>query len=315
MAKKFSLPNLEQTLSSMADVTKPTTNLATSQVAKTSEVSTVTVQESTQKVLDIPITLLNDNPKNGRRKYKPEEIERLAESISDAGFSGVVEVITSPDRAGEYQLIYGHKRKRGALLAGKTTMPCIIVKEEALITRKKSFYENFVRSDISKIEQAIELQALKDDFDDITNVELSKMTGMSQSDVSRFFKLLTLPETVQQAIDEGSLSFGHASDLIPLIGKSENDSLVIDAALRTVKYEWSVKELRRFLKSTADKKDEDRAGELPKNELVSKMEEDLKLKFKSSVTIRASKNKGGKIVLPYASAEDLKRLFEILNSQ
>ncbi|NQZ58713.1 MAG: ParB/RepB/Spo0J family partition protein [Lentisphaeraceae bacterium] len=308
MSKKLDMPDLSSLKNTMASITMPSTP-----AAQALPLDTVTA--SSQVVYDIPIKLINDNPKNGRRKYKADEIERLAASIEDTGFRGIIEVIKSPEKEGEYQLIYGHKRKRAALQANKVVMPCIIIEEEALATRKTSFYENFVRSDISKVEQAIELQSIKDDFDDITNVTLAKMTGMSEADISRFFKILQLPLQVQAVIDEGKLSFGHVKYLIPLLAKSEDDVFLTEAALKSVKFEWSIKELNRFLKNKEQAAAEvSRAGELDTNPKIEEMETDLKTKLKSSVSIKPSKNKGGKIVLNYGSNEELERIFDLLNN-
>jgi len=308
MSKKIDMPDLSSLKNTMASITKPS-------ISPQAEVKASALKASSHLVYDIPISIINDNPKNGRRTYKAQEIERLAASIEDTGFRGIIEVIKSPEKEGEYQLIYGHKRKRAALQAKKSTMPCIIIDEEALATRKTAFYENFVRSDISKIEQALELQAIKDDFDDITNVVLAQMTGMSEADISRFFKMLLLPEQVQKVIDDGLLSFGHVKYLIPLLGQSENDVRISEAALKSVKFEWSIKELKRFLKNLEKPVEEiNRAGEEELKQRVADMEADLKTKLKSFVAIKPSKNKGGKIVLNYGSNEELERLFELLKS-
>lgn len=267
--------------------------------------------ESSTKVYEIPIENLLDNPKNGRRTYKEEEIELMANAIRDVGFRGNVEVVKSQDQLDKFVLIFGHKRKRACILAGLKTMPCVIISEEGESTRKTSFYENFIRSNISKVEQALELEALKEDFEDITNVELAKITGMSESDISRLFKILELPLIVQDFIDSGELSYSHAKYLFSI--KDEN--LLIQLAKDCVVNGWSLKEFSKKIKNNTEgegresKKDAD--AFLAR---VSHAEEhaiSLSQKFKSEVLIKPA-NKGGKIVLPYNSDQELIRLIEML---
>lgn len=268
---------------------------------------------SVKKIYNIPINRIHDNPYNARKNYNPGEIEKLAESIRQTGFSGSIEVKEHPEKAGHYIQLFGHKRRRACILAGLQTMPCDIVTKDALSSRKTSFLENFSRSDISVIEQANELKALKSDFDEMSTEGLAQLTSMSKTDIYRYLKILELPRETINALDTNAISLSHAKCLLKYIG--EDDEFIITATQEIINKSLSVKALERLIKKH---KKESRGGskndsieEQEKLNNISSIQNQISQKF-DTATIKPSKIKGGKIVLPYESDDDLNSLLKKL---
>ena len=143
------------------------------------------------------------------------------------------------------------------------------------------------------------------------------MTGMCETEISRFLKLLDLPADVQDLIDSGELSYAHARAFIPMLKQEGGAERISFLAVKIVKNDWTTRDLNRYLKAQEKQapilETLDAPEVLAKIEVISSMEEKLKTQFQSTVDIKPSKNKGGKIVLNYASDEELHRLFELLN--
>lgn len=254
-----------------------------------------------------------------RRHFAESEIKRLARSIRETGFRGVVEVRRDPQEEGNFILLYGHMRKRAAIAAGLSSIPGIVVQEEKLQSSKTSFFENFSRTDISRIAMALELQALKEDYE-ISTGQLSSMTGISKTEMGHLFKLLLLPETVQDFIEEGKLSFGVAKLLTKYTKDDGKRDFISQCAELSVENSWTVKEMTQYLKKSERL---ERAGEgvasppnLPQipEEQLQAFNEALTSKFETVVNIKENKDQSGNIVLKYASRADLERLLKQLQA-
>jgi ParB family transcriptional regulator, chromosome partitioning protein len=306
MKKKIGLPNLSEVIMPNLD------NLSQSSAAlvPSKNIEPKASGEAAMDVVDILIEKIHDNPKNSRKDYNQEELDHLAESIKETGFRGILEVFPHPDRENEFVLVYGHRRKRASILAGEVKLPCVILKEESLSIRKVAFYENFVRVGISIIEQATELNNLKEDYESITNVELAKLSKMSEADVSRLLKVLSFPDAIQVSLHKSEISFGHAKYLLPLLKRE--DSLLMTAFVKTIEKKWNVRNLKNFIEKSINSEGE--GGVVKESDTIEvESVEKLSSKYKTTVSIKDAKNRGGKIELRYSCPEDKQRLLDFLN--
>ena len=80
----------------------------------------------------IPLTLIDHNPRSLRRRYEPEQIEQLADSIRARGVLQPIQVRPHPDDPGRYLVTFGEFRAAAARLAGDVVIPAIIKDQDEM---------------------------------------------------------------------------------------------------------------------------------------------------------------------------------------
>ena len=146
-----------------------------------------------------------------RRSFAEEPLEELAQSIREKGV--LQPLIVSEGPAG-FELIAGERRLRAAARAGLARVPVIVKREVAHSELLElALIENIQREDLTPMEEARAYQRLIDDHGH-TREELGKRLGKSRATVSNTLRLLGLPQPIQQLIDSGELSEGHARALL-----------------------------------------------------------------------------------------------------
>jgi ParB family chromosome partitioning protein len=177
--------------------------------------------------------------------------------------------------------------------------------------------ENVQREDLNAVEIANAYQGLINQFS-LTQEELSAKVGKSRSHIANFLRLLQLPEPIKQYVSRGTISMGHARAIAGLKNKKQQ----VDLAERTIREQWSVRELEDELKrynGTQEQSEPNTPSGKPKEEPQSKRdpflhqaEDDLTNLFQTTVKIRNKQNKG-KIEMLFYSKDDLDRLLNMLN--
>ena len=169
--------------------------------------------EPTGKPLEIPLDQIERNPYQTRTHFDEAKLAELAQSIIA---SGVVQpIVVRPLPGGRYQLITGERRWLASKKANKATIPAIVRQVSDEQTLEMTIVENLQRADLNPIEQARAYQRLSNDFK-MTQEQMAIRTGKERASVSNFLRLLRLPDSVQQKVESGDLSFGHARTLLAL---------------------------------------------------------------------------------------------------
>src|SRR5262245_60259269 len=78
----------------------------------------------TNGVTQLPIDLIQRNPRQPREKFDMEELENLAASIREHGV--IQPLIVAPSRNGNYVLIAGERRLQASRRAGLSAVPVVI---------------------------------------------------------------------------------------------------------------------------------------------------------------------------------------------
>ena len=166
-------------------------------------------------VLDVAIELIVPNPDQPRRAFGADELEELAASIRERGVLQPILVRPLPGRDRSYQIIAGERRWRAAQQAGLRAIPALVrdlgdqeVMEVALI-------ENIQRSDLNALEEARGYDAMAARFQR-TPEAIAKLVGKSRSHVANTLRLMRLPAEVQDHLEAGRLTAGHARALLDL---------------------------------------------------------------------------------------------------
>lgn len=261
-------------------------------------------------VVQIVLEQIEHNPYQTRYHFDNEALQELAESIRS---SGVVQpIVVRPAAEGRYLLILGERRCRASKLAGKTTIPAIVRKVSDQQAAEMTVVENLQRQDLNCIEQAVAFSKLSRDFG-LTQEQIGQRVGISRESVSNYMRLLKLPATVTQYLQEGKLGFSEARVLLTLL----DSDLIPKVADEAVRKHLSVQQLEDLvfntnvpLQNQGNSNDErSRARWVDPNVRAAQTEMERTLGMR--VRIRDRKGKG-KIVIEYANLEDFDRVVEML---
>ena len=177
------------------------------------------------RVLHIPLSQISPN-KNQPRKYFDEKgMEELSQSISEYG---IIQPITVRRIKGTYELVAGERRYRAAKLLGLTEIPAMVVEAGPNKSAILSLLENLQREDLSFFEIAESYRNLIRN-QGMTQTEVAKKVGKSQSSVANKLRLLNLSPLVKKLIRDYNLSERHARALLAL--KSEDEQVEV---IRTI---------------------------------------------------------------------------------
>ncbi|MUG47885.1 ParB/RepB/Spo0J family partition protein [Paenibacillus woosongensis] len=267
-------------------------------------IPSLSIQED-DKVVDIPLNQLRANPYQPRKTFDEDAIRELAESIRQ---HGVIQPIIVRSVLKGYEIIAGERRFRASQYCGNETIPAVVRSFSDQQVMEIALIENLQRENLNAMEIAVAYQGLMDQFQ-LTQEELSMKVGKSRSHIANFLRLLSLPEEVKEYVSRGTLSMGHARALVGL----KDSAMIKDLAKQCIDHEWSVRELEDAVQQLdRKKKDKQKPATQKRDPYIEEVEGSLREKFKTTVKIKASKEKG-KIEINYYSQQDLQRLLDLLS--
>ena len=164
------------------------------------------------RVLFLPVSSILPNPNQPRRHFSQAELEELAGSIRALG---LLQPLTVRRREGSWELVAGERRLRAAKLAGLDEVPCLSIQADSQSTSLLALVENLQRRDLDFWEEALALQRLLDIFH-LSQEEVARRIGKSQSAVANKLRLLKLPPEVLSTLRDGGCSERHARALLRL---------------------------------------------------------------------------------------------------
>jgi ParB family chromosome partitioning protein len=170
-------------------------------------------------VSEAPIATLHPNPRQPRTHFDDAALDELAASISANGI--LQPILVRPLPNGGYEIVAGERRYRAALLAGLKSLPIIIRELTDAETLALALIENLIREDIGPLETARAFQRLMEDFG-WTQEEMGRRVGKSRPAVSNALRLLELSLPMQQSLERGELTEGHARALVGDRSQREN---------------------------------------------------------------------------------------------
>lgn len=186
------------------------------------------------------------NPYQPRHKFESEDMLSLSNSIKENGILQPL-LIRRINNSDYFEVVAGERRLRASILAGLDTVPCIEVDCEYSQSAIYSILENVQRADLTYFEEAVAIGRLMDTFG-MTQSEIAKRLGKSQSALSNKVRLLKLPADVRYFIEKEGLTERHARALLKL--GSEKDMW---AALNIIKEKGlNVEQTERLIESLCD---------------------------------------------------------------
>lgn len=197
-------------------------------------------EDQREKVQEIPLEELHPFPNHPFKVLDDDRMLDTAESIREYGV--LVPAIARPRTTGGYELIAGHRRKRGCELAGLATMPVIVrdldddaatiimvdsnIQRESLLPSERAFAYKMkldaikrqgARSDLTSLQVAQKLSVQK----------VGNDVGISKDQVRRYIRLTELIPPLLNLVDERKIAFNPAVELSYL--KPEEQTILLDA--------------------------------------------------------------------------------------
>ena len=213
-----------------------------------------------QNILQIPIDEIIPNRFQPRLNFEDRGLEELAASIKQ---HGIIQPLVLRRVEDKYEIIAGERRYKAAGIAGLTKVPAIIADIDDNKSAEVAIVENVQRRDLSAIEEARSYKNLLDKGY-LTQAELAKKMGLSQSAIANKLRLLNLDEEVQKALINGEISERHARSLLVLPTHEEQRKWL----RRIINERMTVRDLDAELK---------RLSEVPKKAEIEEEEEDIPL--------------------------------------
>ncbi len=252
-----------------------------------------------ERFAEVDIEDIRPNPFQPRTKFDDQTIEELAQSIRESGVVQPVLVVPEDDH---YKLIVGERRWRAAQRAGLRKIPVLIrniPKEKQL---EISLIENIHREELNPLEIAMAYQRLIDERS-YTQQELAEKVGKDRTSVTNYLRLLKLPAEIQDNVNQGALSMGHARALLAL----EEPAAQLLACRQVIEKSLSVRNTEKLVNRLKERPPRTQRR-LEDPDLHALQEEMLKM-LGTKVLIAGSRTKGV-LKIFYFSLEDLNRIFD-----
>lgn len=252
-------------------------------------------------ITELPITSIEANPQQPRRHFNHEQMDDLVVSVKEHGIIQPLLVTKKAD--GKYFLIAGERRLRAATLAGIVKVPVVVRDATEQQRLELALVENIQRQDLNAIEEARAYEELQRSFG-LTQDEIAKKVGKSRSQISNTIRLLQLPDAMQRALMEGTISASSARTLLALESDSERERL-FEAM---VAGRFSVREAEEKVSLGRA-----RPRRVPDSN-VRAAEEQIRSYLQCKVKIRRAEKGDGEIRLRFYSDEELQTLLDKLHS-
>ncbi|MBO5661938.1 MAG: ParB/RepB/Spo0J family partition protein [Tidjanibacter sp.] len=260
--------------------------------------------EAANRLEELSVESIVPNPKQPRTTFDDNALEELADSIATLGL--IQPITVRKEENCKYVIISGERRWRATKLAGLKTIAAYIREADDKELHEMALVENIQRQDLNAMEIAISLQRLIDECG-VTQENVAQRVGKKRSTVANYLRLMQMRPEVQAALKENLITMGHAK----AIASAPEDA---QSALvkKVIKKELSVRateQLAKKLWEPATKASEE-SEEFP--EFYTRAVEQLSRLLGEDIKIKRSADGSGKIVIGFASDQDIRSLVERL---
>jgi len=258
----------------------------------------------------IDISMIHANPDQPRKEFKEDALQELADSIKEIG---IIQPVIVEKKNGKYEIVAGERRYRASKLAGLKKIPVI---EKSFSEEEKyeiALVENIQREDLSPIEEAKAYLQLINNYS-LSQEALSKKLGKKRSTIANSLRLLKMPQDMQNALNNGEISAGHARSILSVVNPADQRILfnrIITGGLSVRESEKQSSELNKGIRLKNDSSKKDDKLMKKKNPDIMHVEQRFIDALGTKVNLNGNLAKG-RIEITYFSKEDLERIFEII---
>jgi ParB family chromosome partitioning protein len=252
----------------------------------------------------LPLSRLRAGKYQPRSKMDPASLAELALSIKEQGV--MQPILVRPVDGGRFEIVAGERRWRAAQQAGLHEVPALVRNVPDQSALAVALIENIQREDLNPLEEARGLQRLVEEFG-LTHEAAAKSIGRSRSAVTNLLRLTGLAPPVQEYLLAGKLEMGHARALLalPLAAQS-------GAASRVVEAQMSVRDAERLVQALSHPAKRAQRRMQARDADTLRLENDLGEQLGAVVRIEPGRKGAGRLVIRYASLEQLDGLVERL---
>ena len=238
-----------------------------------------------------------------RKNFEKDNLEDLTNSIKERGVIQPIIVRHSNTESSKYEIIAGERRWLAARKAGLHEIPVLVTEADDLKSLEFAIVENVQRHDLNPLEEAQGYKRLIYEFS-YDQEKVSKFIGKSRSYITNALRILSLPSTVLNLIEEKKISAGHAKILVGLDNAEFLANKIIEKKL-------SVRQSENFVKIFKKKKG---VKVNYKDPNLIELENSLSSKTGLNIMIRNSKKNKGTILVEFKDLDQLNRLIEIIKN-
>lgn len=259
--------------------------------------------ESTEGAVNVKISEIEPNREQPRKEFDSEALSELADSISQHGV--LQPLLLRPLLTGGYRIVAGERRWRAARMAGLTEVPAVIREMTDAEEMLFALIENLQREDLTPLEEARGYRTLIE-TQDFTQEEVSQAVGKSRPAITNALRLLNLPQDIQQMLENGEITAGHARTLLSF--KTEEGMRL---GAKKAKEGASVRELEALAKRLNEEK-EGPVKAPRKNQYYEEAQLAVGEYLNRKVKVAGSKKKGT-LQIEFYGEEDLQNLLHDLH--
>lgn len=217
-----------------------------------------------------------------RIHFDEVKLNELAKSIRKYG---VIQPIVVRPIGNKYEIIAGERRFKANFLANRSTIPAIIVNLSDRDSEEIALLENIQRQNLTPIEEAVSYKRILD-IGYITQEELAKRLGKSQSAIANKIRLLNLDDHVQDALLHGRISERHARSLLRLHNKNSQIHMLSRIINERLTVKRTDEEINKLLETWGEQKT---ISALPPKQQVAPEPAEVKQPVRRAVPVASHK--------------------------
>lgn len=251
----------------------------------------------------LPISEIKPNKGQPRKTFRPEELAELADSIKQ---NGILQPLLVRKKGSEYEIVAGERRYQAAKTAGLTEIPVVIRDISDDDVFKLALIENLQRSDLSPLEEAQGYRQLIKEKG-LTQEELAKLLSKSRSAITNRLRLLDLPKEVQELVEEGKLTAGHARAILAVPSEEGR----IQLAQKVVAERLSVRQTESLAPLFSVSKTDEPVRRAPIPQSFKRAARQMRLALDTNVKVKNVRGKN-KIEIEFSSEDQLAHIVDLL---
>lgn len=173
-------------------------------------------------IQNVNIDYIIPNRFQPRLTFDEKSLNELASSIKE---HGIIQPLVLRRLGDKYEIIAGERRYKAAQLAGLTEVPAIISNIDDNKSAEIALVENVQRRNLNSLEEAKSYKKILDK-EGLTQDELAKKIGVSQSTIANKLRLLNLTSEAQDALMNDKISERHARSLLSVTDPEKQKTLL-----------------------------------------------------------------------------------------
>lgn len=263
-------------------------------------ISEATAETGSEPEATIEISKITRNPNQPRKNFDETALQELADSIRQ---NGVLQPILVRKIGGKYQIVAGERRYQASKLAGLKEIPAVVRDIDDKEVFQLALIENLQRSDLSPMEEAKGYRQLIDS-QGLTQEGLAKILSKSRSAIANTLRLMDLPTVVQEMIEQGLLTAGHARAILAVPTEEGR----VELAQKVVKDNLTVRQTENLAPLFSVEKEAPRPR-VPTPQTYKRAARQLRQMLDTNVKVKQVRGKN-KIEIEFKDEEELVRILE-----